>query len=108
MLIFDWDVHHGDGTQSIFFPSPSVLTVSIHRRTGGFYPVGTGYPSEVGEGAGAGFNVNVGWQAKGMGDGDYLVGRGWDLDSPYILYLDLDSLWIYWIPFGLPLGLPCL
>lgn len=42
------DVHHGDGTQEIFQSDPRVLTVSIHRRDGKFYPVGTGFASEVG------------------------------------------------------------
>ncbi|KAI8470881.1 MAG: hypothetical protein J3K34DRAFT_249070 [Monoraphidium minutum] len=73
VLIFDWDVHHGNGTQDIFYEDPRVLTVSVHRRDGRFYPEGKGYPAEVGSGPGLGFNVNVGWQAKGFGDADYLA-----------------------------------
>ena len=68
------DVHHGNGTQDIFFDDARVLTVSVHRRDKSFYPVGVGYAKEVGEAAGAGFNVNVGWPARGFGDADYLVG----------------------------------
>lgn len=36
---------------------------------------GIGYPTEVGEGRGAGFNVNIGWEERGVGDGDYMAGR---------------------------------
>jgi hypothetical protein len=47
VLIFDWDVHHGNGTQAIFEAEPRVLTVSLHRRDGFFYPIGSGFPAEV-------------------------------------------------------------
>ena len=72
VLVVDWDVHHGNGTQDIFYGDPSVLTFSIHRRDRSFYPAG-GFAEETGEGVGAGFNVNVGWSQKGMGDADYLL-----------------------------------
>jgi hypothetical protein len=72
VLVVDWDVHHGNGTQDIFYEDPSVLTFSIHRRDRSFYPAG-GFAEETGEGVGAGFNVNVGWSQKGMGDADYLL-----------------------------------
>lgn len=58
VLIFDWDVHHGQGTQEIFWTDCEVLFVSIHRRGTGFYP-GSGSVEEVGEGPGAGFTVNI-------------------------------------------------
>lgn len=58
VLIFDWDVHHGQGTQEIFWNDCEVLFVSIHRRGTGFYP-GSGAVTEVGEGPGAGFTVNI-------------------------------------------------
>lgn len=58
VLIFDWDVHHGQGTQDIFWRDSEVLFVSIHRRGTGFYP-GSGAVNEVGEGPGAGFTVNI-------------------------------------------------
>jgi acetoin utilization deacetylase AcuC-like enzyme len=67
VLIVDWDVHHGNGTQHIFERDPSVFFVSTHQYP--FYP-GTGAPTEVGEGAGRGFTVNVPLPA-GCGDGDY-------------------------------------
>lgn len=56
MLVLDWDVHHGNGTQEIFYSDPEVLYVSTHQFP--FYP-GTGDADEVGEGPGRGFTVNV-------------------------------------------------
>jgi acetoin utilization deacetylase AcuC-like enzyme len=58
VLIVDWDVHHGNGTQDIFYDDPSVSFVSIHRYGGGFYP-GTGAVGETGTGAGLGFTFNA-------------------------------------------------
>jgi acetoin utilization deacetylase AcuC-like enzyme len=58
ILIVDWDVHHGNGTQDIFFENPEVLFFSIHRYGNGFYP-GTGAENETGRGKGLGFTINV-------------------------------------------------
>ncbi len=58
VLIVDWDVHHGNGTQDIFYDDGSVHLVSIHRYGDGFYP-GTGAASETGAGAGLGETTNV-------------------------------------------------
>ena len=58
VLIFDWDVHHGNGTQDIFYQDPSVGFISIHRHGQGFYP-GTGSPEETGSGAGLGTTWNL-------------------------------------------------
>lgn len=67
VLIVDFDVHHGNGTNSIFYPDPSVLFFSTHQW--GIYP-GTGHWSEIGDGAGRGFSVNVptlpGWGDAAM------------------------------------------
>ncbi len=57
ILIVDWDVHHGNGTQNSFYDDPRVLYVSTHRY-GFFYP-GTGAANEVGRGKGEGFTVNI-------------------------------------------------
>lgn len=54
----DIDVHHGDGVQSIFYEAPDVLTVSLHESGRFLYP-GTGFPDELGEGAGTGLKLNV-------------------------------------------------
>lgn len=58
VLILDWDVHHGNGTQEIFYEDPSVFFVSLHRHGNGFYP-GTGHPSETGAGKGLGTTLNL-------------------------------------------------
>jgi acetoin utilization deacetylase AcuC-like enzyme len=58
VLVVDWDVHHGNGTQDVFWESPEVLFFSIHRYGMGFYP-GTGAADETGSGPGLGHTVNV-------------------------------------------------
>ncbi|XP_069567124.1 histone deacetylase 7-like isoform X2 [Brachyistius frenatus] len=76
ILIVDWDVHHGNGTQEAFYNDPSVLYISLHRHDNGNFFPGSGHPSEVGAGAGEGFNVNVGWTGglkPPMGDAEYLA-----------------------------------
>lgn len=65
VLIIDWDVHHGNGTQDIFWTSPHVLFFDTHRAAP-FYP-GTGNKEEIGEGLGEGLTVNIPLPA-GCGD----------------------------------------
>ncbi|KAG0580183.1 hypothetical protein KC19_4G154200 [Ceratodon purpureus] len=73
VLIVDWDVHHGNGTQEIFEQDPTVLYISVHRHEAGkFYP-GTGSADKVGSGLGEGFCVNIPWSCSGIGDKDYLL-----------------------------------
>ena len=67
VAIVDYDVHHGNGTQWMFYDDPRVLYVSLHQYP--FYP-GTGAAQDVGTGAGAGFTVNIPIEA-GAGDADY-------------------------------------
>ncbi len=66
ILIIDWDYHHGDGTEWAFYDDPSVLCFSTHDMFA--YP-GTGLPSNIGEGDGKGFNINV-HLACGIKDAD--------------------------------------
>ncbi|XP_067302938.1 histone deacetylase 7 isoform X2 [Pseudorasbora parva] len=76
ILIVDWDVHHGNGTQEIFYNDPSVLYISLHRYDNGNFFPGSGGPAEVGSDAGEGFNVNVAWTGgldPPMGDAEYLA-----------------------------------
>jgi len=68
VLILDWDVHHGNGSQDIFYESPEVLYMSTHQYP--FYP-GTGWLDQIGSGAGAGFTVNAPMPAT-FGDNEYL------------------------------------
>uniref|UniRef100_A0A673JPH2 Protein deacetylase HDAC6 n=1 Tax=Sinocyclocheilus rhinocerous TaxID=307959 RepID=A0A673JPH2_9TELE len=75
VLILDWDVHHGNGTQHIFEEDDSVLYISLHR-----YEDGTFFPSsedanydKVGQGKGTGYNVNIPWNGGKMGDPEYMA-----------------------------------
>uniref|UniRef100_A0A8C7YLE0 Histone deacetylase n=1 Tax=Oryzias sinensis TaxID=183150 RepID=A0A8C7YLE0_9TELE len=76
ILIVDWDVHHGNGTQQAFYADPNVLYLSLHRYDDGNFFPGSGAPDEVGSGAGVGFNVNVaftGGLEPPMADAEYLA-----------------------------------
>ncbi len=68
ILIVDWDVHHGNGTQAMFYEDPSVLYFSTHQYP--FYP-GTGSEAEKGVGKGLNYNINVPLPI-GSGDADYV------------------------------------
>jgi acetoin utilization deacetylase AcuC-like enzyme len=67
VLIFDWDLHHGNGTQEIFYETPEVLYISMHQFP--HYP-GTGSFDEIGAGAGRGFTINAPLPAT-FGDSEY-------------------------------------
>jgi acetoin utilization deacetylase AcuC-like enzyme len=58
VLVVDWDVHHGNGTQDTFYAVPEVVFYSIHRYGNGFYP-GTGSAAETGTGPGLGLTFNA-------------------------------------------------
>lgn len=74
IVIIDWDVHHGNGTQKVFWNDPRVLYISLHRYEQGKYYPGTtaGAADKVGEGAGEGTNINIPWPIGGVGDADYI------------------------------------
>jgi acetoin utilization deacetylase AcuC-like enzyme len=59
VAILDVDLHHGNGTQGIFYARPDVLTVSLHADPVRFYPFFWGYADERGEGPGLGYNFNL-------------------------------------------------
>jgi acetoin utilization deacetylase AcuC-like enzyme len=71
VAILDVDVHHGNGTQNIFYDRSDVLTVSIHADPMRFYPFFWGYANERGEGSGLGSNLNLALP-RGTGDETYL------------------------------------
>jgi acetoin utilization deacetylase AcuC-like enzyme len=75
VAILDVDVHHGNGTQGIFYERPDVLTVSIHADPVFFYPYVWGYAHERGAGPGLGANLNIP-MPKGTGDDDYIKAIG--------------------------------
>ena len=68
VLIVDWDLHHGNGTQHSFYDDPRVLYFSTHQYP--FYP-GSGSVSEIGRGKGLGYTINVPLQV-GPGDAEFL------------------------------------
>lgn len=68
VMVVDWDLHHGNGTQDIFYKSRNVLYVSTHQYP--YYP-GTGSLYDMGAGEGVGYTVNVPMPA-GFGDPEYL------------------------------------
>lgn len=72
VAILDVDVHHGNGTQGIFYARSDVLTASIHADPAQFYPFVWGYAHERGEGAGLGANLNIPLPL-GTGDDAYLI-----------------------------------
>uniref|UniRef100_UPI00398F88E5 polyamine deacetylase HDAC10 isoform X2 n=1 Tax=Pristiophorus japonicus TaxID=55135 RepID=UPI00398F88E5 len=75
ILIVDWDVHHGQGTQYAFEEDPSVLYFSWHRyEHQQFWPnLKDSDYDVVGKGSGTGFNINIPWNKVGMGNADYLA-----------------------------------
>ena len=81
ILILDWDVHHGNGIQNLFYDDPDVLYISLHvYQDGEFYPGQPDNPAtpdggleHCGAGPGLGKNVNIGWHDQGMGDGEYMA-----------------------------------
>ena len=68
IMIVDWDVHHGNGTQDAFYTDPGVLFISLHQQN--WYPKLAGELEQVGSGAGAGYTVNIPLPA-GTGDRGY-------------------------------------
>lgn len=79
VLIVDWDVYHGTGTQHLFEEDATVLYFSAHRfDNGSFFPGSKSAAAQsVGQGQAKGRNVNVAWNGAGMGDDEYLA--AWQL-----------------------------
>lgn len=70
-LIYDIDVHAGQGTQEIFYSDPDVFTFSLHQDPATLYP-GTGFPWQTGAEGGQGYNLNIVLE-PGIGEGEYLA-----------------------------------
>ncbi|WP_299849558.1 histone deacetylase family protein [uncultured Roseovarius sp.] len=73
VAIIDVDLHHGNGTQGIFYERDDVFTLSIHADPARFYPFFWGHAHEIGEGAGRGYNLNIPLP-RGTGDDGFLKG----------------------------------
>ena len=73
VLILDWDIHHGNGTQDLTFDDPNILYVSLHRfaKNGYYFFPGTGKSSEVGFGEAEGSNLNIAWECSDVGNTEY-------------------------------------
>lgn len=69
IMIIDWDVHHGNGTESAFYDDPNVLFISLHQER--LYPPGRGNREDIGKGDGIGRNVNIPLPA-GTGNAGYM------------------------------------
>ncbi len=69
IFILDFDAHHGNGSQDIFYADPSVLYMSLHQHPLTLYP-GSGFAEEIGSGEGEGYTVNAPMQ-PGSGDAEY-------------------------------------
>jgi acetoin utilization deacetylase AcuC-like enzyme len=97
VAILDIDVHHGNGTQSIFYRSGDVFTASVHADPDAFYPYFWGHANERGEGAGEGYNLNLPLPL-GSGDETWLAAGEQALEridryapSVLVLALGLDA-----------------
>lgn len=97
VAILDVDLHHGNGTQGMFYARGDVLTVSLHAHPERFYPFFWGYADEFGEGEGSGANLNLPL-ARGTGDAGFLAAlaqgiekvQAWGADT-LVLALGLDA-----------------
>ncbi|MBZ0189471.1 MAG: histone deacetylase [Candidatus Obscuribacterales bacterium] len=88
VAIIDWDVHHGNGTQSIFYDDPSVLFVSIHEYP--LFPKDSGWYTEDGAGDGRGFTVNI---PLPIGNGDIGYLTVWDeIVAPVVQEFEPDLI----------------
>jgi len=72
VAILDIDVHHGNGTQGIFYERADVFTVSIHADPSNYFPFFAGYADETGAGAGEGLNLNIPLE-HGLGDDPFIA-----------------------------------
>lgn len=97
VAVLDVDLHHGNGTQGVFYEDPSVLTISLHCHPERFYPFFWGYETETGAGVGEGTNLNL-CLDRGAGDAPFLAALDhalsrialWGADT-LVLALGLDA-----------------
>jgi acetoin utilization deacetylase AcuC-like enzyme len=97
VAVLDIDLHHGNGTQGVFWQDPRVLTVSIHCHPERYYPFFWGYPGETGAGEGEGTNLNL-CLDRGAGDAPFMAAldtalnriAAWGADT-LVLALGLDA-----------------
>jgi acetoin utilization deacetylase AcuC-like enzyme len=97
VAVLDVDLHHGNGTQGVFYDRADVLTISLHAHPERFYPFFWGYPAETGADAGEGANLNLALE-RGTGDLGFQQALGQALDrialwgaDTLVLALGLDA-----------------
>ena len=97
VAILDVDLHHGNGTQGVFYDRADVLTISLHAHPERFYPFFWGYPGETGKGVGEGANLNLALE-RGTGDEGFHAALAQALDritlwgaDTLVLALGLDA-----------------
>jgi len=93
VLIIDWDIHHGNGTQELTYDDPNIMYLSLHRQGVGsnyFYP-GTGMPHETGGESATGSNVNITWNQRLMGNTEYICAWS-ELVLPVVHKFDPDLI----------------
>ena len=75
VMIIDWDVHHGNGIQHMFYNDNKVLYISLHRYDhASFFPQSEDANYDmIGDGLGTGFNINIPWNGRKMGDTEYFL-----------------------------------
>lgn len=89
VAVLDIDVHHGNGTQGIFYSRGDVMNVSVHADPTNYYPFFSGYAAERGEGAGAGYNLNL---PLPHGSGDDAYAKAIDMGLARIGLFGADML----------------
>lgn len=95
VVIIDWDIHHGNGTQDICYEDQNILFISLHRAGFGkkyFYPA-TGRATETGKGEGNGSNLNIAWMSGKIGDSEYAAAFS-ELILPLVSAYDPDLVLI--------------
>ncbi len=103
VAVVDWDVHHGNGTETVFYNDPSVLTISIHEDS--LYPYNTGSMEDCGEGEGFGTNINIPLP-PGSGGGAYkaamerVIVPALDMFKPEIILVASGLDGSTWDPLG--------
>lgn len=95
VIILDWDIHHGNGTQDLTYDDPQIFYISLHRKgrtSAAFFP-GTGSHVQVGSGEAEGMNLNIPWTKGGVGNIEYAAAFS-ELILPLMIEIEPDLVLI--------------
>lgn len=95
VIILDWDIHHGNGTQDLTYDDPHIFYISLHRKgrtSAAFFP-GTGSHTQVGSGEAEGMNLNIPWTKGGVGNIEYAAAFS-ELILPLMIEFEPDLVLI--------------